>query len=166
MRKYLEIALMEKAHLTRSPFKIISIAFYVMAIIYGCQNGYNLFTKQNKEIMSIQSKYEEFIEKMLVQYEEIENGTIEKPRRDPTIPYWAIWNAPSYALKNPSPMVVFSLGQSEQYGYYKRVTNWSSTFDNDLAEEIANPERLAMGTLDFNFVLIYLTPNIIDNFIV
>ena len=55
-------------------------------------------------------------------------------------------------------MVVFSLGQSEQYGYYKRVTNWSSTFDNDLAEEIANPERLAMGTLDFNFVLIYLTP--------
>jgi len=108
--------------------------------------------------MSIQSKYEEFIEKMLVQYEEIENGTIEKPRRDPTIPYWAIWNAPSYALKHPSPMVVFSLGQSEQYGYYKRVTNWSSTFDNDLAEEIANPERLAMGTLDFNFVLIYLTP--------
>ena len=55
-------------------------------------------------------------------------------------------------------MMVFSLGQSEQYGYYKRVTNWSSTFDNDLAEEIANPERLAMGTLDFNFVLIYLTP--------
>ena len=158
MRKYLEIALMEKAHLTQSPFKIISIAFYLIAVIYGCQNGYNLFTKQNKEIMSIQSKYEEFIEKMIVQYEEIENGTIEKPRRDPTIPYWAIWNAPSYALKHPSPMVVFSLGQSEQYGYYKRVTNWSSTFDNDLAEEIANPERLAMGTLDFNFVLIYLTP--------
>ena len=158
MRKYLEIALMEKAHLTRSPFKIIAIVFYVIAVIYGCQNGYNLFTKQNKEIISIQSKYEEFIEKMFVQYEEIENGTIERPRRDPSIPYWAIWNAPSYALKNPSPMVVFSLGQSEQYGYYKRVTNWSSTFDNDLAEEIANPERLAMGTLDFNFVLIYLTP--------
>ena len=158
MRKYLEIALFERSHLFRSPFKIIAIVFYVIAVIYGCQNGYNLFTKQNKEIMSIQSKYEEFIEDMLVQYEEIENGTIEKPRRDPTIPYWAIWNAPSYALKNPSPMVVFSLGQSEQYGYYKRVTIWSSTFDNALAEEIANPERLAMGTLDFNFVLIYLTP--------
>ena len=98
MRKYLEIALMEKPHLNRSPFKIIAIVFYVIAVIYGCQNGYNLFTKQNKEIMSIQSKYEEFIEKMLVQYEEIENGTIEKPRRAPSIPYWAIWNAPSYAL--------------------------------------------------------------------
>tara|TARA_Y100000590_G_scaffold339101_1_gene386522 strand:- start:553 stop:1869 length:1317 start_codon:yes stop_codon:yes gene_type:complete len=158
MSKYFEIALIERLHLTRSTFKIISIVFYVIAVIYGCQNGYNLFKKHNKEIMSIQADYDEFIENMLVQYEEIENGTLDKPRRDPTIPYWAIWNTPSYAFKNPSSMMIFSLGQSEQYGYYKRVTNWSSTFDNDLAEEIANPERLAMGTLDFNFVLIYLTP--------
>ena len=57
--------------------------------------------------------------------------------------------------------MVFSLGQSEQYGYYKRVTNWSSTFDSDLAEEIANPERLAIGTLDFNFVFTYLSPILI-----
>ena len=58
-------------------------------------------------------------------------------------------------------MMVFSLGQSEQYGYYKRVTNWSTIFDSDLAEEIANPERMAIGTLDLNFVLIYLTPILI-----
>ena len=158
MKKYLEIALIEILHLTRSPFKIISILLYIIAVIYGCQNGYNLFKKHNNEIMSIKADYEESIEKMLVKYEEIENGTLNKSRRDPTTPYWAIWNTPSYAFKYPSSMMVFSLGQSEQYGYYKRVTNWSSTFDNDLAEEIANPERLAMGTLDFNFVLIYLTP--------
>ena len=158
MKKYLEIALIEISHLRRSPFKIISILFYMIAVIYGCQNGYNLFKKHNKEIMSIKANYEESIEKMLVKYEEIENGNLNKSRRDPTTPYWAIWNTPSYAFKYPSSMMVFSLGQSEQYGYYKRVTNWSSTFDNDLAEEIANPERLAMGTLDFNFVLIYLTP--------
>ena len=50
------------------------------------------------------------------------------------------------------------LGQSEQYGYYKRVTNWSTTYDSDLAEEIANPERLAIVSLDFNFVFTYLSP--------
>ena len=55
-------------------------------------------------------------------------------------------------------MIVFSTGQAEQYGYYKKVTNWSTIFDNDLAEEIANPERLALGTLDFGFVLLFLTP--------
>ena len=158
MNKYFEIALTEISHLARSPFKVISILFYMIAVIYGCQNGYNLFKKHNKEIMSIKANYEASIEKMLVQYEGIENGSVDNPRRDPTAPYWAIWNTPSYAFKYPSSMMVFSLGQSEQYGYYKRVTNWSSTFDNDLAEEIANPERLAMGTLDFNFVLIYLTP--------
>ena len=42
-------------------------------------------------------------------------------------------------------MMVFSLGQSEQYGYYKRVTNWSSVYDSDLAEETVKPER-AIGT--------------------
>ena len=98
---------------------------------------------------------------MLLTYEGIESGTLEKPRRDPTIPYWAIWNVPSHAFKHPSPMMTFSLGQSEQYGYYKRVTNWSTTYDSDLAEEIANPERLAIGTLDFNFVFTYLSPILI-----
>ena len=137
MNKYFEIALTEISHLTRSPFKVISILFYMIAVIYGCQNGYNLFKKHNKEIRSIKANYEASIEKMLVQYERIENGSVDKPRRDPTAPYWAIWNTPSYAFKYPSPMMVFSLGQSEQYGYYKRVTNWSSTFDSDLAEEIA-----------------------------
>ena len=158
MNRYLKIVLIEFSHFSRSPFKITSLIFYVLAVIYGCQNGYALIKKHNDEIISIKSGYKSHIDKMLVQYEEIEKGSIKKPRRDPSVPYWAIWNTPSYAFKYPSPMMVFSLGQSEQYGYYKKVSNWSTTFDNDLAQEIANPERLSIGTLDFNFVLIYLTP--------
>ncbi|AIM35243.1 hypothetical protein KO02_00075 [Sphingobacterium sp. ML3W] len=50
------------------------------------------------------------------------------------------------------------MGQVEQFGYYKQVTNWSSTFDSDLSEEMANPERLAIGALDFSFIIIYLLP--------
>ncbi len=158
MSKYLKLVKVEYSHLIGSPFKIVSILIYAIAVIYGCQNGYSLFKKQNEEILIIKNKYEEAQGKMLVQYEEIEKNIIEKPRRDPTTPYWAIWNTPSYAIKYPSPMIVFSIGQTEQYGYYKRVTNWSTVFDNDLAQEIANPERLAMGTLDFSFVLLFLTP--------
>ena len=158
MKNAFEITRSEFVHFIRSPLKVISLMLYVLALVYGCQNGFNLFKTHRSEIMTIKAKNGNSITKMILQYEEIENGLKEKPRRDPTTPYWAIWNTPSYAFKYPSSMMVFSLGQSEQYGYYKRVTNWSSTFDNDLAEEIANPERLAMGTLDFNFVLIYLTP--------
>ena len=148
----------EFAHFKRSPFKVISLILFLMAIVYGCQNGYDLLKRHDAEIMSIKSINEDSINKAIIQFEEIEKGTIDKPRRDPTVPYWAIWSTPSYAFKYPSPMMVFSLGQSEQYGYYKRVTNWSTIFDSDLAEEIANPERIAIGTLDFNFVLLYLSP--------
>lgn len=158
MSKYLDILKFESFHLINSSYKIISIVLYAISILYGCQTGYDLFKKHNIEIKSIKSKNADFEKKMLVQYDELEQGLIEKPRRDPTIPYWAIWNTPSYALKSPSPMIVFSTGQAEQYGYYKKVTNWSTVFDNDLAEEIANPERLALGTLDFSFVLLFLTP--------
>ena len=158
MSKYLNILKFEYFHLVNAPYKIISILLFVFSIIYGCQIGYVLFKKHDNEIKSIKIKNSDFENKMLVQYDELEQGLIEKPRRDPTIPYWAIWNTPSYALKNPSAMIVFSTGQAEQYGYYKKVTNWSTIFDNDLAEEIANPERLALGTLDFGFVVLFLTP--------
>ena len=158
MNKYLNISKFEYFHLVNAPYKIISILLYAISIFYGCQTGYDLFKKHQNEIKSIESKNLNFENKMLVQYDELEQGLIEKPRRDPTVPYWAIWNTPSYALKNPSAMIVFSTGQAEQYGYYKKVTNWSTIFDNDLAEEIANPERLALGTLDFGFVLLFLTP--------
>ena len=158
MSKYLNVSKFEYFHLVNAPYKIISILLYAISIFYGCQTGYDLFKKHNIEIKSIEDKNSDFENKMLVQYDELEQGLIEKPRRDPTVPYWAIWNTPSYALKNPSAMIVFSTGQAEQYGYYKKVTNWSTIFDNDLAEEIANPERLALGTLDFGFVLLFLTP--------
>ena len=158
MKSYIIVTQTELIHLLRSPFKTTSILLFVIAIIFGSHNGYQLFKTHNKQIISISSKNTNSIEDMLLTYEGIENGTLEKPRRDPTIPYWAIWNVPSHAFKHPSPMMTFSLGQSEQYGYYKRVTNWSTTYDSDLAEEIANPERLAIGTLDFNFVFTYLSP--------
>jgi len=158
MKIYMTMVQSEFAHFKRSPFKVISLILFLMAIVYGCQNGYDLLKRHDAEIMSIKSINEDSINKAIIQFEEIEKGTIDKPRRDPTVPYWAIWNTPSYAFKYPSPMMVFSLGQSEQYGYYKRVTNWSTIFDSDLAEEIANPERIAIGTLDFNFVLLYLSP--------
>ena len=158
MKSYIIVTQTELIHLLRSPFKTTSILLFVIAIIFGSHIGYRLFKTHSEQIISISSKNINSIEDMLLTYEGIENGTLEKPRRDPTIPYWAIWNVPSHAFKHPSPMMTFSLGQSEQYGYYKRVTNWSTTYDSDLAEEIANPERLAIGTLDFNFVFTYLSP--------
>ena len=54
--------------------------------------------------------------------------------------------------------MVYSIGQAEQYGFYKKINVWASPYDSDMAEEIANPERMQTGTLDFSFVLLYLLP--------
>ncbi len=54
--------------------------------------------------------------------------------------------------------MVYSIGQSEQYGFHKRITRWASPYDVDLVEEMANPERLQTGTLDFSFALLFLSP--------
>ena len=107
--------------------------------------------KEKKKTLTISSNF-----KKKFDTNSLSNNEIKKPRRDPTSPYWAVRNTQSYEFKNPSRLTIFSIGQSEQYGYYKKITNWSTVFDSDLAEEIANPERLAIGTLDFNFVLILL----------
>ena len=158
MNKYIQIGKYEFVHLLKSPFKIIALTIFVITIVYSCQNGYDLFKAHNDEINVIKVENDKSIAKMINIYEDLEKGEIEKPRRDPTNPYWAIWSLPTYVFKYPFPMMIFSLGQSEQFGYYKKVSNWSTVFDSDLVEEIANPERLAIGTLDFNFVLLYLAP--------
>ena len=158
MNQFYKISKTEFIHLLRSPFKVVALILFVLAAIYGCQNGYDLYKKHHNEILSIKADNIKAINKMVLKYEELDQGIGERSRRDPSVPYWAIWSIPSYVFKYPSPMMFFSIGQAEQYGFYKRVTNWSTVFDSDLAEEIANPERLAIGTLDFNFVLIYLCP--------
>ena len=53
------------------------------------------------------------------------------------------------------------LGQSQQFGFYKKVNRWSSTYDNDMVEEISNYERLISGNIDFSFIIIFLLPIIL-----
>ena len=158
MLNIFKISILEFNHFKHAKLKIISLLLYFLALIYGAYNGLELYRNYNSEIKIIRENISKSISQSLNQYEEIKNNEIKKPRRDPTSPYWAVRNTHSYEFKNPSRLTIFSVGQSEQYGYYKKITNWSTVFDSDLAKEIANPERLAIGTLDFSFVILYLGP--------
>jgi len=154
----LTIFLYEWKHFTRSPFKIVAVLLFIIAGIYGLHNGYNLYQNQTAEIEKIQEKVEIDKQEYLTKYEAGELTDENRPWIDMSTPFWAIWNTPTYHLKTPSPAMVYSIGQAEQYGFYKRVTFWASPYDADMAEEIANPERLQTGTLDFAFVLLFLAP--------
>ena len=52
----------ELLHFTRSPFKIITLLTFFLAMIYGCQNGFELYKKQMKEIDFIKEKNTESVD--------------------------------------------------------------------------------------------------------
>lgn len=156
MSKY--IFLYEWRHFVRSPYKVGALILFIAAAVYGLHNGKALFDDQRAEIQKIGFTMEEDLQKTLAHFERGEKGPEDRPWVDLTDPFWAVWYTPTYSVKTPSPAMVYSLGQAEQFGFYKRVTTNSTPYDPDLTAEIANPERLQVGTLDFSFVVLYLMP--------
>jgi ABC-2 type transport system permease protein len=137
---------------------VLSLILFLLSALYGLQNGYDLHQKHSKELKSIKEKNQETINDVLKWYKSGAKGPEDRPWVDISDPFWAIIFAPNSVCKNPSTLMPLSVGQTEQFGYYKEISNWSTTMDSDLAEEIANPERLTLGSIDFSFVLLYLLP--------
>lgn len=154
----LNIFLFEFKHFSRSRAKFWAYILFVLACLYALFNGFNLQNKHLKTIESIEQKKQEGIAKIKSWYDEGKTGPEDRPWIDITTPFWALWNAPTYTIKNPSPLLPLGIGQAEQYGFYKKITNWSSTYDNDMVEELSNPERLVNGNIDFAFVVLFLLP--------
>lgn len=156
--KNLGVFLYEWKHFIRSPFKIIAVLLFVVASIYGLYKGEKLYHKQSAEVEKIEQKVKEERQKQIVAYQEGKLVPEDRDWIDRSTPFWAIEFSWVYHCKPPSPAMVYSIGQSEQYGFYKKITRWANPYDVDLAEEIANPERLQTGTLDFTFALLFLAP--------
>jgi ABC-2 type transport system permease protein len=156
--KNLAIFLYEWKHFTRSPFKIIALLLYLLAGLYALHKGAVLYNKHHAAIKEIEIKAAKERQVNLNRYE---SDSLVPPDRtwiNFSEPSWAIEFIEVYHHKSPSPAMVYSIGQSEQFGISKKITRWASPFDGDLVEEIANPERLQIGTLDFAFVLLFLSP--------
>lgn len=153
-----KIFLFEWKHFIKSPFKLLAFVFFIAAAIYGLYNGANLYHNQHSEIARIAENQEQEKLKYLAYYDEGKVGPENRPWINVTTPFWAMWYNQVHHFKSPSAAMVYSTGQAEQYGFYKRVTFRASPYDSDLTQEIANPERLQTGTLDFTFAVLYLLP--------
>lgn len=156
--KNLWIFLYEWKHFTRSPFKIIALLLFMVASIYGLYKGEKLYHKQRAEVEKIEEKVKAGRQQQITAYQEGKLVPEDRTWIDFSTPFWAIEFSWIYHCKSPSPAMVYSIGQSEQYGFYKKITRWANPYDADLVEEIANPERLQTGTLDFAFALLFLSP--------
>ena len=158
MKRYLNIFLFEFKHFKKSKTKIISYLFFIVACIFSINNGFELQEKQLGTIENIQNKEEESISKLIGWFENGEKGPEDRSWVDITDPYWSIRYTPTYVIKQPSLLLPLGIGQSEQYGFYQKLSIWSSPFDSDIAEEISNYERLINGNIDFSFLILYLLP--------
>lgn len=156
--KNLDILLYEWKHFTRNPFKVVALLLFTVAGVYGLHNGAKLYREQTSEIERIRENSREQRQEYIAYYEEGKSGPDERPWIDLTTPRWAIWYSNTYHFKMPSPALVYSIGQAEQYGFHKRITYMASPYDADMTKEIANPERLQIGTLDFSFAVLFLLP--------
>jgi len=157
MKAY-HLFLYEYKHFIRSKAKVFAFILFVIASFYALYNGFNLQNKQQETLSSIEQKKQEGITKILSWYDQGKKGPEDRSWIDITTPFWALENTPTYSIKLPSPLLPLGIGQAEQYGYYKSVTTWSSVYDNDMVEELANPERLVNGNIDFSFLIIFLLP--------
>ncbi|MEM7574631.1 MAG: DUF3526 domain-containing protein [Bacteroidota bacterium] len=155
---WLSTYLYEWKHLSHSRFKLVALLLYLGAAVYGLHNGASLYNDRVTEIERIQQKAQEDRNTYLAYYEAGEKGPEDRPWVDVTSPFWAVWYSNVYHFKRPSSAMVYSIGQAEQYGYYKRVSFWASPLDADMTQEIANPERLQTSSLDFAFVFLFLQP--------
>ncbi|MEL6636538.1 MAG: hypothetical protein AAFW73_23235 [Bacteroidota bacterium] len=154
----LQVFAFEWKHFIRRPFKVVALLLYIGAAVYGLHNGAHLYWIQTMEIERITSETQEKRQECLGYFERGETGPQDRPWVNLQSPFWSIWYSETYHFKQPSPALVYSIGQAEQYGYYKRVSFMASPYDSDLTQEIANPERLQIGSLDFAFALLFLMP--------
>jgi ABC-2 type transport system permease protein len=154
----LNIFLYEWKHFVRSPFKIVALFLFILASVYGLQNGADLYEKQHLEIKKVHQKEIDKKEEIITHFEKGEKGPKNKPWIDLATPFWAIYSTPTYHFKKATPAIVYNIGQTEKYGFYKSIDIYSSPYDADMAKEIANPERIQSGTLDFAFVVLFLLP--------
>jgi len=148
----------EWKHFVRTPFKLVALLLFIFAGVYALHNGASLYNRQASEIAKINEKVEGETQENIDFFDAGQLGPEDRPWVDLSTPFWATWYSPNYHFKTPSPTLVYNIGQTEQYGFYKRVSFNSSPYDADMAEEIANPERLLAGTLDFSFVTLFLLP--------
>lgn len=137
-------------------------ALFAVLIGYGIFNGVAWTRFQQQTLASATQEEQKRYAAMQAEIAAIEGGTREAMRfTDPRSPA-VIGNlrGTRYAMMPPTALAAMSVGQSDLYPYYFKVSRGSKqTFINN--DEIENPTNLLAGKFDLAFVMIYLYPLLI-----
>jgi ABC-2 type transport system permease protein len=148
----------EWLHFSRNPSRLLALLLFVLAGTFGLYTGITNYAERQNQIQAIGETMETSQNQIYEWFEQGKSGPEERPWVDINTPFWSMWYANHHLVHSPPATMIFNLGQSQHFGYYKRVSMWTSAFDDDLIAEIANAELVRFGSLDFSFVWLYLMP--------
>lgn len=148
----------EWLHFKRNSARPIAVVLFLIAAVLGLYNGVSNYQSRVTQIEAILEQAKETQESAYAWFEEGKNGPEDRPWVNINEPFWSMWYGTHHVIHEPAPTMVFNVGQSDHFGYYKRVSMWTTAFDSDLTAELSNPEMVQLGALDFSFVWLYLMP--------
>lgn len=151
----------------QSPLYRILLAVFTGCLFLAALNGHRTYQNQLRTHAVIDSTARALPQKLTAQLQAIEanGGQFHgSPFADPRSPY-AVGNsyAPRFLVYPLHPLTQWSIGQSDIYPTYYRVTAGKMQ-SLILNEEIANPQIQFTGYFDMSFVLVYLLPLLIIGF--
>ena len=76
--------------------------------------------KQLDTITEIKDKQEKE-SRQIIKWLEEKTGPVAKPWVNIKDPYWCIRLTPTFLVKQPSSIFPLGIGQSEQFGFYKKI---------------------------------------------
>jgi ABC-2 type transport system permease protein len=140
----------------------VIVPLFALVIGYGVYNGVAWVRFQQTTLDAARQEERDRHAKAKAEVVSIEQGG--RPASSFTNPQFASVAAgrtgPRYATLPPAPLAALSVGQSDLYPYYFKVSSQSKqTFATN--DEIENPGNLLAGRFDLAFVIIYLYPLLI-----
>ena len=148
----------EWLHFSRNLARPIALTLFVIAALFGIYNGVNHYQDRLDQISTTEQSTAELHQTAEEWFSAGIAGPADRPWVDINTPFWSMWYAGHFLVDTPKPAMIYNIGQSAEMGYYKRVSMWTTAFDDDLTAEIANAELSRMGELDFSFAWLYLMP--------
>jgi ABC-2 type transport system permease protein len=140
----------------------IIVPLFAVIIGYGVYNGAAWVRFQGDTLAAAATDEQTRFARAKADIVAIEAGHAQPPSfTNPQFPSVAAGRvAQRYVTLPPAPLAALSVGQSDLYPYYFKVSQQSrQTFLNN--DELENPSNLLAGRFDLAFVVIYLYPLLI-----
>jgi ABC-2 type transport system permease protein len=139
----------------QSYIMLAALLLYALIGWMSVENGFHRYHYQQQAIDSVRVSEQKSKAKLQASFDTIKFTPGKRDALED--PYMLDYSSNTFAIKSPSPLAVFSIGQNDVYPFIRQAWMGSEIFSNSY-EEFHNPEQLLAGNLDFTYFLLFIFP--------